>query len=55
MSSTTHHIVLIPGMFGFSRLAGYDYFVHITKALGDRMRTAGEPCEILVVSAPPTG
>ena len=55
MSSPAHHIVLIPGMFGFSRLAGYDYFVHITKALGDRMRTAGEPCELLVVSAPPTG
>jgi len=55
MSSPTHHIVLIPGMFGFSRLAGYDYFVHIATALGDRMRTAGEPCELVVVSAPPTG
>lgn len=55
MSSSTHHIVLIPGMFGFSRLAGYDYFVHVATALGDRMRTAGEPCEIVVVSAPPTG
>jgi hypothetical protein len=42
-------------MFGFSRLAGYDYFVHIAKALGDRMRTAGQSCEFVVVSAPPTG
>jgi triacylglycerol lipase len=42
-------------MFGFSHLAGYDYFVHVAKALGDRMRTAGEPCELVVVSAPPTG
>ena len=55
MSSSTQHVVLIPGMFGFSRLAGYDYFLHITKALGDRIRTAGEPCEFVVVSAPPTG
>lgn len=55
MSSPKHHIVLIPGMFGFSRLAGYEYFVHIAKALGDRIRTAGEPCEFVVVSAPPTG
>ena len=55
MSCSAHQIVLIPGMFGFSRLAGYDYFVHITKALGERIRTAGEPCEVVVVSAPPTG
>ena len=55
MSSPTHHVVLIPGMFGFSRLAGYDYFVHIATALRDRMRTAGEPCELVVVSTPPTG
>lgn len=55
MSSTTHHIVLIPGMFGFSRLAGYEYFIHIARALGERIRTAGERCELVVVSAPPTG
>ncbi len=55
MSSPTHHIVLIPGMFGFSRLAGYDYFVHIATALENRMRAAGKHCELVVVSAPPTG
>lgn len=55
VSSPIHHVVLIPGVFGFSRLAGYEYFVHIEQALQDRMRTAGQPCELVVVSAPPTG
>ena len=29
--------------------------VDITKALAERIRTAGETCEVVVVSAPPTG
>ncbi len=41
-------------MFGFGRLAGYDYFHHVRAALADRFAAAGVPCETDVVPAPPT-
>ena len=53
--NATHHIFLVPGMFGFSRLAGYDYFSHVEKALHERFSAAGELCHIEVVSSAPTG
>lgn len=41
-------------MFGFARLAGYDYFSHIERAVEDRFERAGVPCEMRIVPTPPT-
>ena len=49
-----HHVYLIPGLFGFGRLAGYDYFVHLERALHERLSAAGAPHVIQVVATPPT-
>jgi triacylglycerol lipase len=49
-----HHVFLIPGLFGFARLAGYDYFVHLERALHERLEAAGAPHVIHVVATPPT-
>jgi triacylglycerol lipase len=49
-----HRIYLIPGMFGFARLAGYDYFAHVERALGERFEDAGVAYRIQVVPTPPT-
>jgi triacylglycerol lipase len=49
-----HRIYLSPGMFGFGRLASYDYFVHFRSALGDRIRAADDEVEIHVVQVEPT-
>ncbi|MDH3727144.1 MAG: hypothetical protein OER77_06410, partial [Myxococcales bacterium] len=55
MSSSRHHIVLIPGLFGFAKLGGFDYFMHIEEALGNRFAEAGLDCDFVLVSSPPTG
>ena len=49
-----HHICLIPGLFGFGVLAGYDYFEHLERALLRRFADAGVRLGISVVSSPPT-
>jgi triacylglycerol lipase len=49
-----HRIYLIPGMFGFGQLAGYDYFLHVERALEERCALAGVPCQLRVVPTPPT-
>lgn len=49
-----HHIYLSPGMFGFARLAGYDYFAHVEAALTARFQGAGESLEAHVVDVLPT-
>jgi triacylglycerol lipase len=49
-----HHVYLIPGLFGFGKLAGYDYFEHLERALGARFTRAGVVLRTSVVSAPPT-
>jgi len=36
-----HHIYFAPGMFGFARLASYDYFAHVRNALIARFKAAG--------------
>ncbi len=50
----THHIYLIPGLFGFAKLAGYDYFVHMEEALAERFADAGIPLRMDVIPTPPT-
>jgi len=49
-----HRLYLSPGMFGFGRLASYDYFVHLERALGERLRAVGEEIETHVVQVSPT-
>jgi triacylglycerol lipase len=50
-----HHIVLVPGLFGFAKLGGFDYFMHVEDALANRFMERGESCEFVLVSSPPTG
>jgi hypothetical protein len=49
-----HRLYFSPGMFGFGRLASYDYFVHLERALEARLRAAGEEVEMYVVNVAPT-
>ena len=51
---TLHHVYLIPGMFGFGRLAGVDYFEHVRTALTERFEAAGQRLVIEVSPSPPT-
>jgi hypothetical protein len=50
-----HHIVLVPGLFGFAKLGGFDYFMHVEEALATRFMERGASCEFVLVSSPPTG
>ncbi len=52
--SERHRVYLVPGMFGFGRLAGYDYFHHVRSALEQRFADAGVQLTTEVVPAPPT-
>jgi triacylglycerol esterase/lipase EstA (alpha/beta hydrolase family) len=49
-----HRIYFSPGMFGFGRLASYDYFAHLERALGDRLRADGSDVATYVVDVAPT-
>lgn len=49
-----HRAYFTPGIFGFGRLASYDYFAHLETALARRFRDAGEQLESFVVDVPPT-
>jgi triacylglycerol lipase len=53
-AARVHHVFLIPGLFGFGKLAGYDYFEHLERALGERFARAGAALRTSVVSTPPT-
>jgi triacylglycerol esterase/lipase EstA (alpha/beta hydrolase family) len=55
MNKTRHHVVLVPGLFGFAQLGGFDYFAHVEEALGQRYAEAGLECDFVLVSSPPTG
>jgi triacylglycerol esterase/lipase EstA (alpha/beta hydrolase family) len=48
-----HLVYLSPGMFGFGRLASYDYFVHLETALSERFRRAGHDAVVHVVNVAP--
>ena len=52
--SAPHRVYFVPGMFGFGRLAGYDYFNHVRRALEQRYSAAGVPVVFEDVPAPPT-
>lgn len=52
--SDPHHVFLLPGMFGFGRLAGYDYFQHLRRALVERFREHGAEVVVEGVSVPST-
>ena len=54
MSPPRHRVYLIPGMFGFARLAGFEYFGHLERAIADRFRDAGVPLEIRGIPSLPT-
>jgi triacylglycerol lipase len=47
-------IYLSPGMFGFARLASFEYFEHIARALESRFRARSRPVEIHVCEVHPT-
>ena len=49
-----HHVYLSPGMFGFGRLASYDYFTHVERALVARIRARGEEVVTHVAHVSPT-
>lgn len=49
-----HHVYLAPGMFGFGKLASYDYFAHVERALASRFRAAGVELVTHVVDVAPT-
>lgn len=54
MSRVPHRVYFIPGMFGFGRLAGYDYFNHVRVGLERRFRDAGQDVLFEDIPAPPT-
>lgn len=47
-------VYLIPGMFGFGTLAGFDYFVHLRRAIQRSWQLRGQEVAIEVVPTPPT-
>ena len=49
-----HRIYFAPGMFGFGRLASYDYFAHVDRAIGDSLRKHGDEVESWVLDVAPT-
>ncbi len=53
-TSTHHRLYFTPGMFGFGRLASYDYFAHLERALVQRFEDAGRHLETYVVNVAPT-
>lgn len=49
-----HRLYLSPGMFGFGKLAAYDYFAHVERALSARFASRGEELHTHVVDVAPT-
>ena len=49
-----HRLYFSPGMFGFGKLASYDYFTHVERALSERLHAAGDGVETHVVDVAPT-
>jgi triacylglycerol lipase len=49
-----HHVLLVPGFFGFANLGDFAYFGHVREFLLERGRDAGIDGEVLVVTTVPT-
>ena len=47
-------IYLSPGMFGFARLASFEYFEHLIRALEQRFRDRGREAVVRVCEVHPT-
>jgi triacylglycerol lipase len=52
--STAHRVYFVPGLFGFAKLAGYDYFNHLRLGIERRYAEAGVEVTCEDVPAPPT-
>jgi triacylglycerol lipase len=52
--TAAHHVYFVPGLFGFAKLAGYDYFNHLRRGIEQRYSDAGIPVVCEDVPAPPT-
>lgn len=52
--TATQRVYFVPGMFGFAKLAGYDYFNHIRRGVEKRFADAGYQAVCEDVPAPPT-
>jgi pimeloyl-ACP methyl ester carboxylesterase len=52
--SERHHVYFVPGLFGFGRLAGYDYFTHMRHGLEARFKARGISVAFEDVPSPPT-
>jgi triacylglycerol lipase len=49
-----HRVYLVAGMFGFGRLAGFEYFHHVRSALEARFRESGQSLVVEIVPCSPT-
>jgi hypothetical protein len=54
VSRRLHRLYFSPGMFGFGRLASFDYFGHLDRALGTAFREHGDDVATWVVDVAPT-
>jgi triacylglycerol lipase len=52
--TAVHRVYFVPGLFGFAKLAGYDYFNHMRLGIERRYAEAGIPVTCEDVPAPPT-
>lgn len=52
---STHHIMLVPGFFGFANLGGITYFHHVREFLEDAFQEAGLEVKVIPVATLPTG
>ncbi len=50
-----HHIILVPGFFGFSNLGGITYFHHVREVLEEAFEARGLEANVISVSTYPTG
>ena len=51
---TASRVYLTPGMFGFARLAAYDYFGHVVRGIERRFTSHGKSVEVRVCEVHPT-
>jgi hypothetical protein len=54
MAFAMHHVVLIPGFFGFGALGKFSYFAGVSEALAAEFRRRGLPVDIVEVATLPT-